>query len=409
MAALLHGPSSSSKGGIKMPKSITLRGKNKYQLMVSVGYDMSGKQKMAIKTIRAKNYREAQHELVLFKANVQKHRSTYMESQTIAQFAAYWQEHYCAKELAPKTQQSYKNQLNRRILPVLGNIPLGRLKPIDIIKFVNSLQESAIRYDGKECPVSGQTIRYCIRTLSSMLQTAVRWGLIDTNPSQNVTRIKIKPKRMQLPDEQGVAKMLEALQDEPLKYRTIVMLALDSGLRRGEIMALEWPAVNLKNNSILVKQSNLALPGKGIITKLPKTESSIRTVNISSGTAALLQQYKDWQDRQKEQLENQWLKEEKPWVFTQWNGKAMFPETPSHWFRQFLKRHGLPPMPFHGLRHLTATILIAQNTPLKNVSSRLGHSDIRTTANIYSEALQSVDRVAADNMGAFLEKMKTKE
>lgn len=392
-----------------MPKSITLRGKNKYQLMVSVGYDPSGKQKMAIKTIRAKNYREAQHELVLFKANVQKHRNTYMESQTIAQFAAYWQEQYCAKELAPKTQQSYKNQLNRRILPVLGNIPLGRLKPIDVIKFVNNLQENATRYDGKECPVSGQTIRYCMRTLSSMLQTAVRWGLIDTNPSQNVTRIKIKPKHMQLPDEQGVAKMLEALQDEPLKYRTIVMLALDSGLRRGEIMALEWPSVNLQKKSILVKQSNLALPGKGIITKLPKTESSIRTVNISASTAVLLQQYKDWQDNQKEQLENQWLKEEKPWVFTQWNGKVMFPETPSHWFCQFLKRHGLPPMPFHGLRHLTATILIAQNTPLKNVSSRLGHSDIRTTANIYSEALQSVDRIAADKMGAFLEKMKAKE
>ena len=103
----------------------------------------------------------------------------------------------------------------------------------------------------------------------------------------------------------------------------------------------------------------------------------------------------------KSNLADKWVDEN--WVFTQWNGKPMYPTTPSQWFLKFLKRNGLPHMPFHALRHLSATVLIAQGVPLKNVSSRLGHADIRTTANIYSEVLQTVNRQAAAKMEEFLQ------
>ena len=79
----------------------------------------------------------------------------------------------------------------------------------------------------------------------------------------------------------------------------------------------------------------------------------------------------------------------------------MYPTMPSQWFHKFLKRHEIPNIPFHALRHLSATILIANGIPLKNGSSRLGHADIRTTANIYSAALQSVDRQAANQMNQY--------
>ena len=84
----------------------------------------------------------------------------------------------------------------------------------------------------------------------------------------------------------------------------------------------------------------------------------------------------------------------------------MYPTTPSQWFKKFLERYGLPHMRFHALRHLSATILISKGVPLKNVSSRLGHADIRTTLNIYSEALQTVDRQAATKMDEFLRRDK---
>jgi len=76
----------------------------------------------------------------------------------------------------------------------------------------------------------------------------------------------------------------------------------------------------------------------------------------------------------------------------------MNPGTPSHWFKKFRERHGLPPLTFHGLRHTSATLLIGQGAPLKNISSRLGHSDISTTGNIYAHALKSVDKQMAENM-----------
>lgn len=393
-----------------MPKLIRKRGKDTYQLAVSAGYDANGKQRIITRTIKAKNYREAQQALIMLKADIQKHSTVYMDTQTVTQFAYFWFDTYCLKELSPKTCQSYKNQLENRIIPLLGDMQIGKIKPIDVARFARHIQTEGKRFDGKSKPLSAQVIRYCIRTLSSMLQYAFRLGLIEQNPAKDAVRIKVPRKRMRLPDEMEIAKLLEALQQEPLKYRLIVILALDSGLRRGEIMALEWSAVRLDIGSIMVRQSNIAIPGRGIITKLPKNDMSMRVVNISGITLHLLKLYKQWQDHQKELLGNKWQHDPKhDWVFTQWNGLPMYPETPSHWFEKFLKRHHLFRFPFHGLRHLTATILIAQNTPLKNISTRLGHSDIRTTANIYSESLQSVDRVAAEKMNGFLEETLHKE
>lgn len=392
-----------------MPKLIRKRGKDTYQLIVSAGYDEMGKQRTVTKTVHAKNMREAKHELVLLKAEIQKHGSSYLDTPTVAEFAALWLDNYCRKELSPKTIQSYTNHLEKRIVPLLGKFQIGKLKPMDVINFINHLQRDGKRFDGKSGNISNQAVRYCARTLSSMLQCAVRWGIIESNPAKGVARIKVKRKKIKLPDENGIAKMLEALHNEPLKYRVIIMLAIDSDMRRGEIMALQWPEVNLDKGLVRVCRNNIAIPGKGIITKAPKNDSSNRIVNLSQTTINLLDTYKRWQESQKELLANQWVDDGKQWVFTQWNGKPMFPETPSHWFRNFLKRHDLQPMPFHGLRHLTATILIAQHTPLKNVSSRLGHTDIRTTANIYSDALQSVDKLAANQMDQFFTDMTKKE
>lgn len=155
---------------------------------------------------------------------------------------------------------------------------------------------------------------------------------------------------------------------------------------------------------IMVPKANQALPGRGVFTKCPKNETSVRDIALSDSTVSLLQTYQKEQTMIAAQLGEKWVDE--GWVFTQWNGKAMYPDTPSHWFREFLKKYGLPHMRFHALRHLSATVLIAQGVPLKNVSFRMGHADIRTTANMYGDALQSVDRQAASKMDEFLRKKR---
>lgn len=383
-----------------MPKKIEKRGVDSYRLSVYLGYDNHGKQIIKQRTIQAKNFRDAEKQYSQFESQIMSGNIVNTQKCKVFDFAKRWYHEYCLKELAPKTQESYKNHLEKRILPALGYKDLSKLRPLDIVKFINDLKSGKIRFDNKTGPLSDQTIKYCFRVLSSMLQDAVEWQLIDVNPCTRVRRPRGKSPKIKLPPEQDILRMLDLLKQEPLKYRTIIILAIDTGLRRGELMGLKWSDVNLDTGELHVIRSNQSIVGKGTFSKTPKTEESVRGIMLSESTRMLLCEYWQWQRQVIHQMGDKWQNEN--WVFASWNGKAMYPSTPSLWFRRFLKRKGLPPIRFHSLRHLSATILISKGVPLKNVSHRLGHADIRTTANIYTDALQSVDQAAAKKMDEFL-------
>lgn len=389
-----------------MPAKIKKRENGSYLLSVAVGYDNKGRQLVKTKTIKASSDREASKVYSLFAAEVQQGLIAYSGKYKLAKFAQTWYRDYCMKYLAPKTQRSYKNHIENRIIPALGHIDINKLRPQHIMKFLEHLQEDGLRCDGKPGRLSGESIRYCFRVLSSMLQDAVQWQVIVSNPCTRVKAPRADQADVSLLEEGDVALMLQALIKEPIKYRVIVMLAIDSGLRLGELMGLKWTDIDFAKTTLSVTKSNQALSGKGIFTKDPKNRSSVRRIALSESLMELLKMYRKWQLEQKLMLANKWVAED--WLFTKWNGLPMYPTTPSQWFRKFLKRHGLPHMRFHALRHLSATLLIALGVPLKNVSSRLGHADIRTTANIYGVALQSVDRQAADKMNQYLQTVNSK-
>ena len=383
-----------------MPSKIRDRGNGAYEIAAYAGYDEKGRQIVKRKTVKAKSLKEAMKLQAAFEMSLQQGDLTLTGRLKLSEFARQWFDDHCRKNLAPKTQRNYRNHLNNRILPALGHIDINKLRPQHIIRFISSLQEQGSRFDGREGRVSEDSVSYSFRVLSSMLQDAVQWQVIPSNPCQRVAAPKVVRKRVRIMDEESIGKMIAALAGEPMKYRTIIMLAIDSGLRLGEMMGLKWPDIDFNRSELSVTKSNQALVGKGVFTKCPKNESSVRSVALSATTMSLLEEYRREQEEIRWQLGDKWVDE--GWVFTKWNGLPMYPDTPSHWFRIFLERHGLPHMRFHALRHLSATVLIAQGVPLKNVSSRLGHADIRTTANIYGEALQSVDRQAADKMDEFL-------
>ena len=385
-----------------MPAKIWKRSEGTYLLTVAVGYDDRGKQIIRRRTIKATSMREAEKEYVLFAAEVQKGNVAFTGKLKLSTFAKRWFEEHCRKKLAPKTQRGYKNQLNKRILPALGHIDVNKIRPQHIIAFLRDLQEQKDRYDGRAGKISQQSIYYSFRVLSSMLQDAVQWQIIPNNPCKRVEPPATGRNKVAIMDEDSIIKMFHALEEEPLKYRTIIILAIDSGLRLGELMGLKWQDIQFDHAVLHVTKANQALGGMGTFTKAPKNESSVRCVTLSGSTVALLKDYRLEQTKIQHQLGELW--QDEGWVFTQWNGKPMYPTTPSQWFLKFLRRHELPHMRFHALRHLSATVLISQGIPLKNVSSRLGHTDIRTTANIYGEALPSVDRQAASQMDEFMKK-----
>lgn len=386
-----------------MPSKIKNRGAGSYLLSVAVGYDSHGKQVVKTKTVQATSRREAEKAYNLFAAEVMQGKVAYTGKVKLADFAQKWFDEHVKKNLAPKTQNSYRNHLNKRILPALGHLDISKIRPQHIMDFLNMLDEGKVRFDDREGSISSESLMYCFRVLSSMMQDAVQWQIIVDNPCSRVKPPKVAQKKQEGFDEASISKMIEALANEPLKYRVIVSLALDTGLRLGELMALKWDDIDFARSLLSVTKSNQALKGKGIYTKEPKNKSSIRQVAISASVLDLLERYREWQTREKLSKGEGWVDE--GWLFTKHTGKPMYPTTPSHWFRSFLKRNDLPLMRFHSLRHLSATLLIALNVPLKNVSSRLGHADIRTTANIYGAALQSVDHQAADKMDSYLKQI----
>ena len=389
-----------------MPTKIKNRGNGSYLLSVAIGYNDKGRQLVKTKTIKATSDREANREYNIFAAEVQQGTLTHVGKYKLSEFAKTWFRDYCMKNLAPKTQNSYRNHIEKRIIPALGYIDINKLRPQHIMKFMDDLKEKGVRMDGKEGLLSGESILYCFRVLSSMLQDAVQWQVIPSNPCTRVKPPKGEHAEINLLNEEDIVRMMQFLEDEPLKYKMIVMLAIDSGLRLGELMGLKWTDIDFEKGTLNVNKSNQALSGKGIFTKDPKNKSSVRRIALSTSLMDLLKLHKREQLEQKFMLANKWVDE--GWLFTKWNGLPMFPTTPSQWFRKFLKRRGLPHMRFHALRHLSATLLIALGVPLKNVSSRLGHADIRTTANIYGAALQSVDRQAANKMDQYLQKVRSK-
>ena len=149
------------------------------------------------------------------------------------------------------------------------------------------------------------------------------------------------------------------------------------------------------------------------VIKPPKTETSIRTLTLPSFSIQLLKQYKIEQNEYRLSLGDQWIGEN--YLFIQWNGKLMNKSTPYHTFKRIIKKYNstvsneidmLPQIPLHGLRHTSATLLIAEKVDVKTVSTRLGHSQTSTTMDIYAHALKKMDQKASDALEQAFKKPK---
>jgi integrase len=170
-------------------------------------------------------------------------------------------------------------------------------------------------------------------------------------------------------------------------------------------MGLSWKDINFNKNTLTVKQSSQYIPGQGTFSKDPKNDTSIRTITVPASVMTLIKQYKAYQAEERLRVGDLWQGSDR--IFTTWDGKPGHPEWPSQWFSKFIKKHNLPPLNFHGLRHTAATLWIGQGGKLKNISSRLGHANIGTTGDIYAHALKSGDREIADRMDSiFTENIK---
>jgi integrase len=375
---------------------IEKRGNDSWRLTVSDGLDSQGKQIRYRKTIQAKKEKAAEKELALMIAEIEKGQFISTGKLTFADFIDRWFKSYADINLAPKTLHRYRQMLDSRIIPILGHYKMDKLRPVHLLDFCTFLRNEDTKQRGKSGKLSDMTILHHFRLVSAILQTALQWQVISFNPAKNVKAPKVKRMPGAYYDEGQTAALLEAVENDPIIYKVLIYLAISTGLRRGELMGLEWDDINFDKTVLTVKRASQYLPGKGTFTKDPKNESSKRVVSLPSSIIVLLKEYRREQLQERLRLGDMWQDSNR--IFTTWDGRPMHPDTPSNWFPKFLKRNNLPHIPFHGLRHTAATLLIDKGLNIKAVSARLGHTQASTTINIYTHALKSADRKAADMM-----------
>lgn len=253
-------------------------------------------------------------------------------------------------------------------------------------------------------PLAPKTLMHYHRLLNSMFEKAVKWNVLYDNPCRHVEPPKLAKHEAKFLDEEQARRLLSELETAPLQYRVMANMLLYTGARRGEICGLRWKDVDFDKGTIYIENNSLYLPDYGMYEDTPKTESSVRTINIPEALLDLLRKHREEQNAERERSQAKW--NDSGMVFTQHVGRPIHPSTISKWLAKFCKERGLPHTTPHMLRHTSATMLLMQGLPLKAVSGRLGHSQIATTSDIYGHCLQSVDEIAAEALGKMLSEHK---
>lgn len=308
--------------------------------------------------------------------------------------------------LAPETLDFYEKNINDYIIPALGHVKLKDITPAHIQAYIAQIADMpkcdgrGVRHkDGEK--VSAATVHRYLTVLQSVLKQAVKLGVIPESPakSERLTMPKVQQPKIQIFTPAESKEMIECLKQEDLQFQVFIQLAIITGARRGELVALRFSDINYDAETLTIERAAVKVPKKPVEVKAPK-DYETRSVAIDKGCIELLKQLKKEKERDAEMLGSQW--EGDDWIFTQWNGAMMNPMTPTKQFSKFLERHNLKHRKLHSLRHTSATLMLYGGVSIKQVQQRLGHGDIETT-NKYLHVLEEADKTATDILRQMIE------
>lgn len=300
----------------------------------------------------------------------------------------YWKEK-TFYNLEITTQEGYIQKIDKHIKPYLGNIYLEELKPLTLQNFYEEkLKNGRLTRNGT---LSQRTVLAMHRIIRSALEQAVKWQLVVRNVADAVEPPKAKKYEAKYLTDKQTEELIKVAKGSDIYIP--IMIAIYTGARRGEILGLNWSNVNLEKGYIKIVDSLCAIQ-KGLIIKEPKTKSGIRTIAISSELIKILKQHKITQMKNKLLFGN--LYQDNNMVCCYKDGHLYNPKRFSTKFRELLEHNNFPIIRLHDLRHSHASLLVKLGVQPKEISQRLGHSNIGITMDLYSHLYEETDREVAN-------------
>lgn len=382
-----------------MTGHIRSRGKRSWAIVLDLGPDpATGKRRQKWHTVRG-GKKHAQAEMARLINEIE--TGAYIEPRglSVKDFLEQWLTDAQTK-VSGTTFARYRAIVRLHLEVALGSIPLVKLAPLHIQTYLADALQSG-RLDGKETHGKGlspRTVCHHHRVLSEALGRAVKWQLLARNPAVSVEPPRVEQKEMHAIDETAAASLVESAIGTRLYIP--IMLAITTGMRRGEILALRWKDVDLTRGFLAVVRSLEQTKDGGLRFKDVKKKRSRRPISIPKLLIEALAPHRQAQDKHREMYGADY--EDNGLICCREDGSIWPPAAFTSAYRDLLRRRKIPNIRFHDLRHSHASQLLRDGVNPKVISERLGHSKVGFTLDVYSHLLPGMQELAARKTDARL-------
>lgn len=350
--------------------TIRLRSDGRWEGRVVIGYDDKGLPKT--KNVLAKTKAECEKKLKsLIAAQKGSEPQPSWQIMTAAQWLDFWYQTYKKPNLRPNTQMSYERRIYQHIIPNLGPIPLNKLTTGDIQQFYTGLKQNGrlLRQEQYGKGLSDQTVRGIHTTFHAALDKAVSEKIIPKNPSDFCRLPSAKAREMQVLSPEEIQRLL--IQSKEDGCFELLLLELSTGLRRGEICALQWDDLSFNTGELQVKRQVHRVKGELAVSE-PKTKTSNRSVILPPPVLMVLSNYKT-------EINSAWM-----FPSPLNNDSPRDPAAVRKRLTTILERADCKHVRFHDLRHTFATASLEHGMDIKTLSAIIGHVSTATTLNVYA-------------------------
>lgn len=375
------------EGSIYQIENGRLKGKWKGQLIIGTNQETG---KPVRRSFYGEGWIEVRDKMKLAKEELDKGINLQKQTTlTFGQWIESWMKNYKCLDLRLSTWENYDRQIKKHIIPALGNINFKELSTEHIQSLYTNMTEK------KAAPAS---VRKVHQIILSCLTQAVQNKIISWNPAECTILPKMSKRKIRSLSIIEMEQFLSTLENDT--WGIAMLTLIGTGLRQGELLALTWDKVDLRNKVLTITQS-LMRTKKGLIFVPPKTENGKRIVPLPKEIAIHLRLHRIKQSKIKRTLVESFNKDNL--VFCSSVGTTIIPRNFTRKFYSLREKARLPnTINLHALRHTYATRLLERGESLKTIQEILGHTDISITANIYTDVLLETKKKAAAKMDGLL-------